>query len=564
MESKKVNVFAMIMIVVMCAFSIFIGLKNNNGEDGKDGLSSYELAVKEGTFSGSLTEYLSSLNGEDGRDVSVEDLYNAYKRETNSDISLVDFLTTYYPDGIYSSTEKRTQSEIATNIALRSTVDICYSYYMNTQVQQLTELSDGYYAITTTSSCPVGVSAGSGVIYKMTSDVAYIITNYHVVYADNYSNSSDYSVYYDSTNQKYVTAKIDSSKITKKLVNMGLFGGYSYYDCVSKTDVEYAPLYTHFLDSYNVYLYGYQDEEHALTATFVGGSADNDIAVLKIEKSASNENSLIFSGNYTAVTLGDSTKLVVGEDAIAVGNPLIADTSKVNTDELKTPAEYVAGFKKSYVDALCLTATNGVVSSVSEVQPFSSLIGSGTVDMRLIRVSSAINAGNSGGGLYDIDGRLIGIVNGKIASSDYDNVGYAIPINVASRIADQVIAQCDGDNTKVTIKVLTNASFGIETKTSNNKTYDKTNQEWTNENKVVVSSVSALGEFSKKGLGKDVVINSIKINDTTYTLHDSYDFCDYLLIASFKDNVKVVLNITSLTETKDYEFNFSTTSFVEF
>ena len=102
---------------------------------------------------------------------------------------------------------------------------------------------------------------------------------------------------------------------------------------------------------------------------------------------------------------------------------------------------YVEELKNSYVAALCLTSTDGVVSNVSEYCKFEhQLDESSYVNMRLIRVSAAINAGNSGGGLYDISGKLVGIVNGKIVSTEYDNVGFAIPVNIAARLADKIIA----------------------------------------------------------------------------------------------------------------------------
>ena len=105
--------------------------------------------------------------------------------------------------------------------------------------------------------------------------------------------------------------------------------------------------------------------------------------------------------------------------------------------------------------------------------------------MRLIRVDAAINSGNSGGGLYDLYGNLIGIVNAKRVSSSIDNVGYAIPINIASAIADQVIDQCDGDNkasANTRIKVLQTESLGFEVVNGASKseliTNSKEQKEW--------------------------------------------------------------------------------------
>ena len=63
----------------------------------------------------------------------------------------------------------------------------------------------------------------------------------------------------------------------------------------------------------------------------------------------------------------------------------------------------------------------------------------GKTEMRVIRVDTAVNPGNSGGGLFNSKGELIGIVNAKIISSDVENIGYAIPSSVAINVADNII-----------------------------------------------------------------------------------------------------------------------------
>ena len=153
--------------------------------------------------------------------------------------------------------------------------------------------------------------------------------------------------------------------------------------------------------------------------------------------------------------------------------------------------------------------------------------------MRLIRVSSAINAGNSGGGLYDIEGNLIGIVNGKIASSDYDNVGYAIPINVAVNLADRIVNECEGIVGSVNIKAVNATKLGLTlgTSMSGNKApyYDESKLEWVNSSSVVVESVAALSMASTLEIKKGDLINSIEINGIIYELNNEYDFNDVLI-----------------------------------
>ena len=584
MESKKFNVFAMLMVVVMCAFSIFIGLRNGKGEDGENGKSAYELAVEQGLFSGTELEYLQSLQGKDGSNITIEDVYKAYLKQNNlkeSDCSLADFINVYYPDALLDEATEKALSEFATAQALRSTVDIVYSCYMNSAIISATpnvlQTNDGnkdVYVIEETNQAPIGISSGSGVIYQVNENTAYIITNYHVVYVSNYSNDDSYRVYYDEKAGEYFTATYDESK-----VGTATSGGYYPFlggttsKYILKSDVTLAPNETHFLESYEVYLYGYQEQEYALSATFVGGSAENDIAILKIDKNSTNENNKrIFTEDYKQVTLGDSTALAVGESAIAIGNPLLANTSEVDTSSVTTVQEYVAAYKQSYVDALCLTATDGVVSNISEYQIFGALsYGGEDVKMRLIRVSSAINAGNSGGGLYDLEGNLIGIVNGKIASSDYDNVGYAIPVNVAVNLADRIIAECEGFSGKTKISAITAKNLGLTLKTSRAGEkapyYDEETLQWVNESSVVVESVSAIKIAGLAGIKTGDFINSIEIESKTYSLNNDYDFDDVMLkvseeITSIKLNV-TTQNASGTLETKIVELVLNESLFSE-
>ncbi|MBU1671047.1 MAG: trypsin-like peptidase domain-containing protein [Actinobacteria bacterium] len=134
----------------------------------------------------------------------------------------------------------------------------------------------------------------------------------------------------------------------------------------------------------------------------VGADPENDIAVVKIEESG-----------LPVMTLGDSDNLVVGQLCVAVGSPL--------------------GFEK--------TVTSGIVSALHRSVPVTSSTGQTTVLTDLIQTDAAINPGNSGGGLCDSQARLIGI-NAVIAtqSGGSEGIGFAIPINTAKQVADDLIA----------------------------------------------------------------------------------------------------------------------------
>ena len=119
-------------------------------------------------------------------------------------------------------------------------------------------------------------------------------------------------------------------------------------------------------------------------ATVVGRSNEPDIAVIKIEATG-----------LQPVVVGDSSKLEVGDTAVVIGNPL------------------GSGF----------TVTNGIISAMDRE------IDLGDSVMNLLQTNAAVNPGNSGGGLFNGKGELVGIVIAKSAGSDIEGIGFAIPIN---------------------------------------------------------------------------------------------------------------------------------------
>ena len=135
--------------------------------------------------------------------------------------------------------------------------------------------------------------------------------------------------------------------------------------------------------------------DESYDATVVGQDSTSDIAVLKIDATG-----------LTPAVIGDSDALAVGEVAVAVGNPL---------------------------GTLSNTVTDGIVSALNRQVTVQDN------DMTLIQTDASISPGNSGGGLFNANGELIGIVNAKSSSSDAEGLGFAIPINTAMEMAKQMI-----------------------------------------------------------------------------------------------------------------------------
>lgn len=137
-------------------------------------------------------------------------------------------------------------------------------------------------------------------------------------------------------------------------------------------------------------------------AEIVGMDQITDLAVLKMSA----------NGIDNAAEIGDSSKLRAAEFVMAMGNPL--------------------GMGESI--------TFGVVSVTRETVPVS-LSQNGVLDweQEVIRVDAAINQGNSGGPLVDLNGRVVGINSMKISNFGVESIGYAIPINNVMPVVDELI-----------------------------------------------------------------------------------------------------------------------------
>ena len=134
-------------------------------------------------------------------------------------------------------------------------------------------------------------------------------------------------------------------------------------------------------------------------ATLVGEDTTSDIAVIKIE-----------ADGLTPATVGDSDGLKVGQSVMAVGNPL---------------------------GELGGTVTGGMISALNRSV---TIQGSSSVNtMSLIQMDASVSPGNSGGGLFNMSGELVGIVNAKSSSSDAEGLGFAIPINDAIKVAQELL-----------------------------------------------------------------------------------------------------------------------------
>lgn len=228
------------------------------------------------------------------------------------------------------------------------------------------------YIYTTTT-----VTGGAGVIYSIDSETydTYLVTNYHVVYER------------------------------------------------TSTGGERIP---HISDNIEVWLYGNETDEGKLSATFVGGAMDYDVAVLLIkgEETVAEEDGgehtnadVIKCSAARPITVGDSDALTVGDVVYAVGNPN-GEGIAASRGIVSVPAEYIT--------LLALNSTTRTFQSLE------------------IRIDAAVNHGNSGGGLFNSYGEYIGTVNARSEEDGVRSFGYAIPGNLVIAIVRNIIENGSG------------------------------------------------------------------------------------------------------------------------
>ena len=162
------------------------------------------------------------------------------------------------------------------------------------------------------------------------------------------------------------------------------------------------------LTNYHVISYAYEGNSVATVimhdgtryeAEVVGVEPGNDIAVLKIEASG-----------LKAVSFGDSDRLKVGDTVYPVGNPLGELEFSMSTGHVSALDRYIT------------TDESG-----------------GSINM--FQMDAAVNSGNSGGPVYNDKGQVVGVVTAKYASTGVEGLGFAIPINDAVSIADDLITK---------------------------------------------------------------------------------------------------------------------------
>ncbi len=154
----------------------------------------------------------------------------------------------------------------------------------------------------------------------------------------------------------------------------------------------------HVVDSANTILVRLYDGSE-YSATFVASDEISDIAVLSIAANGDEE--------LSVAEFADSSKLRDGQDIFAIGNPL---------------------------GQLGGSVIKGIISKTERHISVSGIY------MSLLQIDASVNPGNSGGGLFDMAGNLVGIVNAKSSGDNVDGLGFAIPINTAMNVVEELLS----------------------------------------------------------------------------------------------------------------------------
>ena len=231
-----------------------------------------------------------------------------------------------------------------------------------------------------------------------------------------------------------------------------------------------------------------------------------DIAVLRV----STQDLLANNADARAVDIADGYS--VADTAIAIGNP----------------------------EGEGFSVTKGIVSVESEDLTMQGADEESIITFRVMRIDAAVNGGNSGGGLFNSNGELIGIVNAKgVYSSDntpLDNYAYALPVDNVTKVADNIISNYINNNNTATGVV--KLDLGLTITSQNSKaTYTSGKLVITDDAVITEVSASYTSDFQ---VGD--IIKSIQINDTTYEITRYFQFDDLLLTVREGDNVIIKLN----------------------
>ncbi len=288
-----------------------------------------------------------------------------------------------------------------------------------------------------------------------------------------YKIDSEFTYFITNYHVIYNSSATEQDKIAKKIV-VYLYGSES----------EPVSTNTKGADGCTVYNYG----EYGIECEYVGGSITTDIAIVKAK------NSIVNNVNEDISPITFAKDYHVGETAIAIGNP----------------------------EGEGLSVTEGIISVDNEDIALA-IDGKTTRNYRSIRIDTSIYSGSSGGGLFNTDGKLIGITNA--GDGEDQNVNYAIPVEIVKSAVENIMFYAE--NGEKNAKKIT---LGITATSSNSKyVYNETLGYGEIIENVYISTVNDNSISQSMGLASGDRIISVTINGNSQIINRYFEIGDILL-----------------------------------
>ena len=446
-------------------------------------------------YSDGTSSSFTVTNGKDGA--------NGEAGQDGKDLTAADFYAEYkvqtgedisYADFLkkYLTVTDDTSSSVAQ--CLNSTMKV-YTEFVETTEEK--DIFGRPYSYTTQTA----IYTGSAVIWQIDQtdeSYTYIVTNYHVIY--------------DSKADDEINGGMTARKIYCYLYGSE---GVPVKKDTGKKDSNNKPIYE--TDENGCYIYDYGT--YGVACEYIGGTVEKDLAVLRAKTSDLKK----INPDIKPVTLAND--YYVGETAIAIGNP----------------------------ENEGISVTKGIVSVDNEYITLS--IDGTERSYRSIRMDTALYGGNSGGGLFNAEGKLIGICNA--GDSTDQNINYAIPLDIVKCTVENVLYYFNASDFENGARIFT---LGITLETENSRYvynpdlgYGKIRED------VKIDSVTALSIAWRMGLASGDVIKGFVINGKEYLISRTFHISDLILTmrrgdkfeVKYERDGKVKLSSSYILQTRD-------------
>lgn len=308
--------------------------------------------------------------------------------------------------------------------------------------------------------------------YRISSAAPMLVTAMYSGSAVVYRVDDDYTYLITNFHVIYDKSAVEEDKIAKK-ITCYLYGS------------EGVPVATQEKDENGCNVYDYGD--YAIDCEYVGGSATSDIALVRAETSR------VKSVNPSVLAAEFADGYSVGETAIAIGNP----------------------------ESEGISVTRGIVSVDNE---YITLSVDGTArSYRSIRIDTSIYSGSSGGGLFNADGKLIGITNA--GDGNDQNVNYAVPLPIVAGTVENIMHYASPD-----CKSVKKITLGVTVVSKNSKfVYDAKTDQGRIVEDVTVDAIIENSIISKIDILKGDVIKEFLINGESLSISRLFHIGDALL-----------------------------------